>query len=137
MHPFVPERLVRHPTAEAIAALAARFGLPNVPGMQDWEYEVSDPTREDEFLTGYALPELSEDERFVLMMTIIDSFEQLLAAGPDPRWSEVLRRLEDDFATHISTVHYWACGSDPVEDCWRVTPDMRRLRDRLTRREGS
>lgn len=129
---FVPEPLVRHPTAEAIAALAARFGLPNHPGMQDWEYEVSDPARVDEFLAAYKLLELSEDERFVLMATIIDSFEELLDAGPDPRWSEVLRLLEADFTTHVSTVHYWASGSKPLADCWRVTPDLRHLRDRLT-----
>ena len=131
------EDLVRHPTAEAIASLVVRFELPHRADMQDWEYEVSDPSRVDEFLAGYELPELSEDERFVLMKTIIQSFEELFECGPDPRWVQVLRLLERDYSTHVSTVRYWASGDDPVQDCWSVTADLRQLRDRLTRPGGA
>jgi len=72
----VPEHLWRFPTAEAIESLAQRFHLPNHPNMQDWEWEVADPSRINEFVAAYKGGELNDDERFVLMETIIQSFEE-------------------------------------------------------------
>ncbi|HVZ37577.1 MAG TPA: hypothetical protein VG963_34385, partial [Polyangiaceae bacterium] len=60
--------------------------------MQDWAWEVADPDRIDEFLAAYEAGDLSDDERFTLMETMLQSFENL--PGPldsDPRWSRLLR----------------------------------------------
>jgi len=67
----VPEHF--YPTRTAIDALAARFGLPNRPDMQDSEWEVAGPTRLDELINAYKSGELDDDERFTLMETIIQS----------------------------------------------------------------
>jgi hypothetical protein len=80
----VPDHLRRYPTRKAIDSLAARFDLPYTPFMQDWEWEVADSDRIDEFVAGYHSGELNEDERFTLMETIIQSFEDL------PRWCKSL-----------------------------------------------
>jgi hypothetical protein len=72
----LPRHLCRYPTAAAIASLAARFNLPNEPNMQDWEHEVSDHKRLAEFLEAYESGSLTEDERFTLMETIVDSVEE-------------------------------------------------------------
>jgi hypothetical protein len=64
---MVPEHLSRFTTREAIDRLAQRFGLPNTPGMQDWEWQVAYPARIPEFLAAYAMGGLSDDERFVLL----------------------------------------------------------------------
>ncbi len=48
----IPKRLWRFPTLATIDLLAQRFNLPNHPNMQDWEYEVADPDRVDEFLAA-------------------------------------------------------------------------------------
>ncbi|MCP5384447.1 MAG: hypothetical protein H6913_07510 [Altererythrobacter sp.] len=45
--------------------------------MQDWEFEVADANRIDEFLSAYQSQELTDDERFTLMEMIIQSFEDL------------------------------------------------------------
>jgi hypothetical protein len=60
----VPERYWRWPTREASDSLAERFGLPNHPGMQDWEYEVADANRLHEFLPALEGSDLTDDERF-------------------------------------------------------------------------
>ncbi|NPU12768.1 hypothetical protein HL667_03270 [Bradyrhizobium sp. 83012] len=103
--------------------------------MQDWEWEVADPTRIDEFLSAYESGELSEDERFVLMETIIQSFEDLqrLEKHPDPdqRWQRVLVILDRNIDLHAHTVWYWslldaADFSDPEQQFW-ATPFVRAI----------
>ncbi len=73
----VPEHLWRFPTADARASLAARFGVPNEPHIQDWEWEVADPARIDEYISAYVDAGLTDDERFTLMETVIQAFEDL------------------------------------------------------------
>jgi len=49
------------PTGDAMQKLAARFNLPygpEYPHMQDWEHEVADRRRIDEFLLAYETEEL-------------------------------------------------------------------------------
>lgn len=113
---MVPERLWRCPTRAAIDALALRFALPNTPEMQDWEYEVADPGRIDEFIAAYRSGQLDEDERFTLMETILASFDQLDGAGhSDPRWATVRGLLEANVMLHARTIWYWASPESPLE----------------------
>jgi hypothetical protein len=79
----VPEHLWRFPTEQAIASLAARFDLPNESYMQDWEWEVADPERIDEYITVYNSGELNDDERFTLMETIVQLTSQEPRALPE------------------------------------------------------
>jgi len=127
--PPVPEPEPRYPTRAAIDALARRFGLANHPGMQDWEWEVADAERIDEFLAAYAGGELTDDERFTLMETILQSFEQLPhPADEDPRFPRLLGLLERNAALHRHTIWYWAAyQSGDLDDAWSVTPHMRAL----------
>lgn len=124
----VPEHLWRFPTRAAIDALATRFGLRNEPDMQDWEWEVADPNRIEEFLRAYESGELTEGERFVLMETIIQSFDE--SEHPltgNPLWERILTRIEENITVHIHTVWYWACLGEKLEDSWRVAPSMRKI----------
>lgn len=138
----VPEHLWRFPTAAAIDSLAKRFGFPNSPDMQDWEWEVADAARLDKFLAAYESGELNDDERFTIMETILQSFEDL---GPDlrldPRWPRVLELLDRNIDLHAHTVWYWSdLEQENEEDAWLVTPYLRDIlekhRDRLDPRSG-
>jgi hypothetical protein len=124
-----PEHLWRFPTAAAIASLAKRFDLPNTPGMQDWEYEVADSARIDEFMAAYQRGELNDDERFTLMETILESFEQLpQPTGSDPRWHAALELLDTNIRLQICTVWYWSdVENENGEDSWKVAPFLRTL----------
>ena len=97
--------------------------------MQDWEWEVADPSRIDEFLAAYESGELSEDERFTLMETIFQSFEELPdSIGSDPRWAQVLDILDSHFELHAYSIWYWSdLENENGEDSWRVTPFLRQV----------
>jgi hypothetical protein len=125
----VPEHLWRYPTRAAIDALAARFDLPNRPDMQDWEWEVADPTRLDEFIDAYQSGNLDDDERFTLMEIIIQSFEDLGQRSElDPRWQRILGILDRNIELHACSVWYWSVldGESRDEQFW-VTPSMRSI----------
>jgi hypothetical protein len=126
------ERFIRYPTAQAVDSLAVRFNLPNHPEIQDWEYVVADSSRLDEFLDAYNSGELTDDERFTLMETILQSFEELQGKlNAHPRWRETLAILESNFNLHVYTVWYWS-GRDegPVDGEWRVAAPLRSILDR-------
>lgn len=132
----VPEQLWRYPTLAAIDALTARFGFRDESGMAEWEYGVSDPNRIEEFLDAYESGELTEDERFSLMKTIIESFEETLMGSSEasgqpmtenPLWQRIHALLEKDIAVHIGTVWSWACLGYTLEDSWWVAPSMRKI----------
>jgi len=128
----VPEHLWRFPTRKAIDSLAVRFGFPNTPQMQDWEWEVADPTRIGEFLSVYMSGELDDDERFTIMETLLQSFEESrFDLSSDPRWKTVLSELERHIDLHAYSVWYWSCLEDnEAEDWFRVTPHLREILNR-------
>jgi len=129
---MIPKHLWRNPTRAAIDALALRFDLPNTPDMQDWEWEIADAGRIDAFMAAYQSGELDEDERFTLMETIIQSFEDLGDALPsDGRWPRVLDLLDANIRLHASTVWYWAVSdATSAEEQWSVTPSVRGILDK-------
>jgi hypothetical protein len=71
------EHLQRWPTTTARKALSRRFGIPLDQYSQDWEWEVADATRFDEFLAAYHDPSLSDDERVSLIEILIQCVENL------------------------------------------------------------
>jgi len=125
----VPEHLWRFPTAAAIAAMASRFNVPHDPDMQDWEWKVADSTRLDEYLAAYRCGSLTDDDRFTLMETIIQAFED----HPDPLhanslWHKTLLLLDTGIDLHAYSVWYWSDLEDELGDeSWRVTPYLRKL----------
>ena len=125
----VPEHLWRFPTRKAIDSLAERFNLPNTPEMQDWEWEVADSERIDEFVIAYESGELDDDEKFTLMETIIQSFEELEASlSTEPRWNKVLNLIVNNIELHIYSVWYWSdLENENEDDQWRVTPYLRSI----------
>jgi hypothetical protein len=97
--------------------------------MQDWEWEVADPKRINEFLSAYESDLVTDDERFVLMETLIQSFEESGRSLPDDlRWCQVLELLDKNIALHIYSVWYWSdLENDNADDAWRVTPFLRKV----------
>ncbi|MES2058310.1 MAG: hypothetical protein V4564_20405 [Pseudomonadota bacterium] len=124
---MVPEHLWRHPTRAAIDALALRFDLPNHHSMQDWEWEVADPNRLDDFIGAYQSGELNDDELFTLMEMIVQSFDNLGGAvSRDPRWRTARDLLDTNIRIHAHTVWYWSCPEmDAAEEQWAITPFIR------------
>src|SRR5262245_50571904 len=126
----VPEHLWRYPSDAATESLASRFGFVTDPRIQDPEVVWADAGRIDEFLTAYESGELDEDERFMLMAIVLNSFEfsdRPLAEAP--LWPRALRLLERDIATHIHSVLSFANPGNTDED-WVIGRDLWRIAGR-------
>jgi len=119
----------RHPTKAAIEKLAATFSLPNTPDMQDWEWEVADQGRIEEFLSEYKNGTLTDDEKFTLLEILLQSFEESeLDLSANKFWKELLELIRTNYKLHEYTVWYWsAFESENEEEQWRITPFMREL----------
>lgn len=128
----VPEHLWRFPTRTAITSLATRFGLPHTPEMQDWEWEVADYERIDEFLNTYETEDVTEDELFVLMEMLLQSFSETeLDLSKDARWSRVMNHLNERAELHAYTIWYWSyLETEDPRQLWPVTPYVRSILSR-------
>ena len=118
----------RFPSTEAQLALAARFGLPHTNRMQDWEYEVADVGRFDEFLAAYT-PSLPADERLSLMEILIQCVEDSAFGGEsDSYWNRVRPLLDANRTIHAGTINYWAClDAENEDEMFHVSSRMRSL----------
>ena len=127
-----PSHILRYPTGEAIEQLAARFGLPTGPDMQDWEWEVADSNRIDEFLAAYETGGLSDDERFTLMEMILESFEEIGREGidlcADARWRRTMEALERNISLHAHSVWCWSClEAEGPEEMFHISRFIRQI----------
>ncbi|MFT3669885.1 MAG: hypothetical protein QM795_15235 [Pseudoxanthomonas sp.] len=113
----IPQHIWRFPTADAIASLASRFQFVVDPLMQDPEVEFSDPQRIDEFLAVYEGGDLTEDEQFLLMEILLNSFEFAhVPLSSQPQWPRILELLDRNIRVHIFSV---LAFSDPGSD-WTI-----------------
>lgn len=119
----------RHPTKSAIEKLAATFSLPNTPDMQDWELEVADPGRIEEFINEYKNGVLTDDEKFTLLEMLLQSFEESeLNLSTNKYWKELLELIRNNYKLHEYTIWYWSSfEAENEEEQWRITPFMREL----------
>jgi len=122
------------PSIAARLALAARFGLPYADQMQDWEWEVADAGRFDEFLGVYRDFNLLDEQRVSLMEMLVQCVEEIESASDfSASWSAIEPLLVARAVLHRPTIAYWSCPSEAApEDCFRVSPFMRRLWNLVT-----
>ncbi|MHA3981929.1 hypothetical protein [Acinetobacter venetianus] len=111
------------------------MNLPYHDNMQDWEYQVADVERIDDFLNVYDLRDITEDERFLLIEMLFKSFEEVDDLEKDTRWHRTLSVVENNLDLHTQTVLYWANGVESFEDSWNITPFIRNLRDQYHLKE--
>ena len=119
----------RFATRAAHDRLDALFAFPHDPYRQDWEIELSDGSRLEEFFIAYESQELTEDERFALMALVVASAHDALDFHnlTDGQWQVVHELLVRDSHIHASTVYYWCCvDATTVDECFTLT---RRMRD--------
>jgi len=89
----------------ARVALAKRLNLPYRDNMQDWEYQVADVERIDDFLNAYDLRDITEDERFLLIEMLFQSFEEVDDLEKDTRWHRTLSVVENNLDLHTALLH--------------------------------
>ena len=124
----IKEPKFRCGTEKAIRELAHELELPFDSGMQDWSYEIANPSEIEKYIRLYDILN-DEDKKFVLMEAIIQAVEdQKKTTLFNKYWQETQKRLISDFETHQYTVFYWSLfENENSEDCWKLTPNMRTI----------
>ena len=120
----------RYTTRAAIDRLNLRLQLSPDKYCQDWEIELADSLRVEEFVDIYETESLDDDERFALMALIVASFEDVLSENPEKQdcWPRISQALHSQFDLHSYTVSYWAApGADLKDGCFSITPLMREV----------
>lgn len=120
-------------TSKAIENLCNILELPRPQGFcQDWENEVGDYSRIEEFINCYREDNLGPDEKFTLMIIIIESCNEAVEKDrlTKKRWRQVSKLLIEDMDIHKSTIEYWCVEENEDEmDGFSITPLMRRLKE--------
>jgi hypothetical protein len=118
-----------YPTRRAIQKLNEILNLPDQPWIQDWDIQLADPNRVEEFCQLYS--QLNhDDERFTLMTLIVASLDQQLQNGnADEKLMTLVKLLLDrQFNLHQDTIEYWCeFEEDNPEHFWKITPMMRSI----------
>ena len=102
------------------------------PREQDWEFCAGDYKRTHDYIIFYNKHSLdiSDFEKELLINMIIQGIEDYLDYSDgkeniDYLWNEVKRILIKD--KHKSTIVYWSCIDEALDDCWYISSKMREL----------
>lgn len=117
---------------EAILYLNKQLKLPARGCEQDWEIELADASRLEEFITFYEDAEISNNKRFALMALIIASLEDFSYVEPidNKIWGRVSKLLCADRQLHQPTIDYWSVvdDGDNPEDSFKISRLIRSLK---------
>ncbi|AFI88495.1 hypothetical protein F6Q07_22910 [Pectobacterium parmentieri] len=102
---------------------------------QDWAYELSDEYRTEEWLDKYITAYLnngySVSSKNELMTLCLDVTNDLLSTGTsviNATIIKVLNTLIDNYQQHVDLINYWSLDDEPLEDCFALTPEIRKLK---------
>ncbi len=123
----------RYDTSEARQSIAQKLNLPYRDSMQDWPWEVAQPSGIESYIQLYDRT-TDEDELFVLMEMMLQSTtEQTSPAAFKLYWAEVESRLSKSFPIHQFSVYYWCTWDfDDLDECFQITPLMREFWNKET-----
>ncbi|MWP61693.1 hypothetical protein [Gilliamella sp. Pas-s25] len=105
---------------------------------QDWAYELPDQYRTqtwlDKYLYAYVNSTYSKLQKHILMTLLLDVTNDLLSSGmsaSSPKISQVLALLFHNHDDYMDLIDYWSLSDEPIEDCFALTPEIRKLKRRL------
>ena len=122
-----------------ISKICYDLGLPIGDGFtQDWVYELPEKyrTREwlDKYITAYLRKDYSLSGQGELMALSLDVCNDLLSSGlsaTDEIILKVLNVLLENYQDHMELINYWSLDDEPLEDCFLLTFEVRKLKNRL------
>lgn len=121
-----------HATKNTIERLAGDLNLSRGDkNTQDWEYEVADSKKLDEFLAYLTKNELNSNERQTLMQVILESYNDYVTEfGYNNDYSKKIKMIiQKDICIYKDIIWYWSCGEEELEDCFAITSFMRGINE--------
>ncbi|MEN9639045.1 MAG: hypothetical protein RLZZ262_913 [Bacteroidota bacterium] len=112
---------------EIIEQLSKKLSLPYMGIEQDWDVELADKNRVDEFIFYYNENDLSFEMKYATMSIILASYDDFLndiEIDSDYRWFEIEKILKSEKEIFRDLLEYWAVDSE-IENVFRITPLIR------------
>lgn len=120
---------------EIIEQLSKELMLPYTGLEQDWDLEMADPNRINDFLEFYHQHDLPTDRKKALMSLVLASYEDFLNENDlevDDRWNHIKIILESEKLAFIDLINYWSLSNEVEQDnLFRITPLIRNIKNPL------
>lgn len=117
---------------DTLKRLSENLSLPYTGTEQDWELEMADASRIDEFIEYYKNNLLSKDEKYALISLIIASYDDVLSLGKlriDHNWTMIKTLLEKDRILFADLISYWKLEDETDDDnLFAITPLIRTIK---------
>lgn len=87
--------------------------------MQDWDIELADPARVEEFCDIYESELLTNDEKAGVMKLIVASFDVALCQeekASSKTWERICQLLLENCVLHSETIEYWSLLDETDEE---------------------
>ncbi len=119
-------------TKDAIEYLNKNLSLPATGMEQDWEIELADLNRIEEFVLFYRNSSLGEEEKKALMSLVVASYDDYLNekfTSNDRYENEIKDLLKLDKHLFSELLDYWSLnGENDSEDYFKITPLIRNIK---------
>ncbi len=123
----VKEPKYRCGTKKAIDELVAKYNYPYANWMQDWPYEIADHKEIENYFLHYD-EQTDDDKKISLMEMLIQSLTDVENETDfNKKWIRLKKLILKDFKIHEYTVFYWSCFDLNLNNCWKITPNIREL----------
>lgn len=110
---------------EIIEQLSKELLLPYTGIEQDWDIEMADSKRIDEFIDFYCHKDLSVDKRIAVISLILSSYEDFLSENDlkvDHRWNTIRFILESERDICFDLIEHWSFSNEiENNDEFRIT----------------
>ena len=118
------EPQVRYRTSKACLEISSVLDMPYSEFYQDWPWEVANPDDIEKYISHYVTLK-DDDKKFVLMEAIIQACDELEPNLLEKYWPIVRDLLLSNFTVHEHSIFYWCCFQDDLENCFRISSNMR------------
>jgi hypothetical protein len=116
---------------EILEKISKNLSLPYTGIEQDWDLEMANSKRINEFLNYYKQHALSQDEKFAIMSLILASYNDFLEENNvevDSRWKMIREILESDRSSFADLLNYWSSDGEIKKDnVFRITMLIREI----------
>lgn len=116
---------------EIIKQLSKELSLPYTGIEQDWDIEMADSNRINDFLEFYHQNDLSTDKKVAVISLVLASYEDFLNENDleiDNKWDDIRSILESEKVIFVDLINYWSLGNEVEEDVFRITLLMRNIK---------
>ena len=117
---------------EIIEQLSKELSLPFTGTEQDWDIEMANSNRVDEFIKFYKERYLCDDKKVATMSLILASYDDLLNESNleiDARWGEIKLILESEKVIFTNLMNYWIQINEiEVDNLFRITSLLKKIK---------